>query len=125
MSRLSGPRPELRIVSLRGARWLLRSLLFFALALVFVLLLFLFLLLNFFPGVLALVFPGRAALLHALTSFLLFHTHPSGEPDPSLEDLTFTRRLKEACEAVGVRMLDHLIVGSPTRWVSLKDRYGW
>lgn len=64
-------------------------------------------------------------LLRDAPSFLLFHTHPSGEPDPSLEDLSFTRRLRVAGEAVGVRMLDHLIVGSPTRWVSLKDRYGW
>jgi DNA repair protein RadC len=66
----------------------------------------------------------RECLLRNATGFLLFHTHPSGNPAPSLEDLTFTRHVAAACEVVGVRLLDHLIVGSPTHWVSLKRRSG-
>lgn len=53
---------------------------------------------------------------------MLFHTHPSGDPSPSAEDLAFTRRLAEAGEVVGVRMVDHLIVGTGGRWVSLRER---
>ncbi|HSL84514.1 MAG TPA: JAB domain-containing protein, partial [Thermoanaerobaculia bacterium] len=37
-------------------------------------------------------------------------------------DLSFTRRLNEACNAVGVELVDHIIVGGTKRWVSLKDR---
>jgi DNA repair protein RadC len=62
------------------------------------------------------------ALVRGASSLVLFHTHPSGDPDPSLEDLQFTRRMKAAGEALGVGLLDHLIVGSSGRWVSLRDR---
>lgn len=58
-------------------------------------------------------------------SFVLFHTHPSGDPAPSLDDLDFTRRVASAAEAVGVELLDHLILGSAGRWVSLKKRQAW
>ncbi len=53
---------------------------------------------------------------------ILFHTHPSGDPAPSAEDLAFTRRLSEAGESVGIRLVDHLILGTGDRWVSLKQR---
>jgi DNA repair protein RadC len=53
---------------------------------------------------------------------IVFHTHPSGDPSPSPEDLTFTRRMRDAGELVGVRLLDHFILGSAGRWVSLKQR---
>jgi DNA repair protein RadC len=67
----------------------------------------------------------KEALLRGAAGVLLFHTHPSGDPSPSAEDLAFTRRLAEAAEAVGVRLLDHLVLGDATRWVSLRDRGGW
>jgi DNA repair protein RadC len=53
---------------------------------------------------------------------VLFHTHPSGDPSPSLEDLSFTRRMNEACDAVGIKLHDHLILGGTRRWVSLAER---
>lgn len=62
------------------------------------------------------------ALVQKASAVVLFHTHPSGDPSPSLEDLAFTRRMAEAGEVVGVRLMDHLIVGSTGRWVSLKER---
>jgi len=43
---------------------------------------------------------------------MLIHNHPSGEPQPSREDREITRRLKEAGELLGIRVLDHIIVGS-------------
>ena len=68
----------------------------------------------------------RKALLNRAAGVVLFHTHPSGDPSPSLEDLSFTRRLAEAGETLGVRLVDHLILGCGSgRWVSLKDRGAW
>lgn len=63
-----------------------------------------------------------AALSVGAASLALFHTHPSGDPSPSPEDIRFTRQMEEACAIVGVRLIDHLILGSATRWVSLKTR---
>ena len=67
----------------------------------------------------------KEALLRSASGFVLFHTHPSGDPSPSSEDLSFTRRMAEAGELVGVRLLDHLILGSAGRWVSLGRRGAW
>lgn len=53
---------------------------------------------------------------------ILYHTHPSGDPSPSAEELAFTRRIAEAGEVVGVRLVDHLIVCPGERWVSLRQR---
>ncbi|MGH9361869.1 MAG: RadC family protein [Thermoanaerobaculia bacterium] len=64
----------------------------------------------------------KESLLRGAAGMLLFHTHPSGDPSPSTEDLLFTRRLAEAGELVGVRLVDHLIVGGGGRWVSLHER---
>lgn len=67
----------------------------------------------------------KEALLRNASSFLIFHTHPSGDPSPSAEDLAFTRRMADAGELLGVRMVDHLILGSGGRWVSLRRRRAW
>ncbi|MFL6202372.1 MAG: DNA repair protein RadC [Thermoanaerobaculia bacterium] len=64
----------------------------------------------------------KEGLLRGAAGVIVFHTHPSGDPAPSPEDLTFTRRMREAGELVGVRLLDHFILGSAGRWVSLKQR---
>ena len=66
-----------------------------------------------------------AALLANAAGVILFHNHPSGDPSPSAEDLAFTRRMAEAGEIVGVRVLDHIIVGDAPAFVSLKQRGGW
>jgi len=62
------------------------------------------------------------ALLGNAAGLIAFHNHPSGDLSPSAEDLAFTGRLSEAAELLGVSLLDHLIVGEPGRWVSLKSR---
>ncbi|MCH7665246.1 MAG: DNA repair protein RadC [Acidobacteria bacterium] len=67
----------------------------------------------------------KFGLLQGAAGIILFHTHPSGDPSPSAEDLAFTRRLAEAGEVVGIRLIDHIILGSPTSWVSLRQRGGW
>jgi len=66
----------------------------------------------------------REGLLAGAAGCIVFHTHPSGDPSPSAEDLAFTRRLAEAGESVGIRLVDHLVLGAQGRWVSLRER-GW
>ena len=63
--------------------------------------------------------------MRSAAGFVLFHTHPSGDPSPSAEDLAFTRRMAEAGDLIGVELLDHLILGSAGRWVSLGRRGAW
>ena len=53
----------------------------------------------------------RRALIGWAAGVILYHNHPSGDPTPSREDREFTRRLASASEAVGVRLLDHIVVG--------------
>ncbi len=53
----------------------------------------------------------RRALLTKAAGVILYHNHPSGDPAPSREDREFTRRLASASDAVGVRLLDHIVVG--------------
>ena len=67
----------------------------------------------------------KEALLRGATNFILFHTHPSGDPSPSAEDLTFTRRLAEVGELLGIKLRDHLILGGGGRWMSLRRRGAW
>ncbi len=64
----------------------------------------------------------RECLQRGASSVYLFHTHPSGDPSPSAEDILFTRRMAEAAEIVGLRLLDHVVLGSQGRWVSLKEK---
>jgi DNA repair protein RadC len=52
---------------------------------------------------------------------LFVHNHPSGDPTPSREDLELTSRLRDAGALMGVRVLDHIIIGSG-RYVSLADQ---
>lgn len=53
----------------------------------------------------------RALLREAAAGVIVVHNHPSGEPSPSPEDLALTQRLDQAGELLGVRLIDHLIVG--------------
>ncbi len=62
------------------------------------------------------------ALRHRAARFILWHSHPSGDPEPSDEDLDFTRRMVDAGKLLGVRLLDHLILGCQGRWISLARR---
>jgi DNA repair protein RadC len=55
---------------------------------------------------------------------IFVHNHPSGDPTPSAEDLEITRRLRQVGELVGVRVLDHLVIGRG-RYVSFVDDGYW
>jgi len=52
---------------------------------------------------------------------IFVHNHPSGDPAPSPEDLEITRRLKDVGDVMGVRVLDHVVIGH-NRYYSLSDQ---
>ncbi|MDN5371880.1 MAG: repair protein RadC [Carnobacterium sp.] len=63
----------------------------------------------------------KPAILSNAASIMVGHNHPSGNPEPSEADIMMTRRLEEAGDLMGIRLLDHLIIGEDT-YISLKER---
>ncbi len=63
----------------------------------------------------------RPAVELGAAGLFVSHNHPSGEPEPSVEDLRATRVLASACTVVGVRLHDHIVVAGAA-WVSLRAR---
>jgi DNA repair protein RadC len=63
----------------------------------------------------------RPALAAGGAAIVAVHNHPSGDPEPSSEDLAVTRRLIEAGTLLGVPLLDHVVVGLGS-YVSLRER---
>jgi len=53
----------------------------------------------------------RQICLYQASSVILIHNHPSGECSPSQDDIQLTKKIASACEMVGARVLDHIIVG--------------
>lgn len=51
------------------------------------------------------------AVKESAAAVILVHNHPTGDPAPSSEDIAITRRLKEAGEIIGIKVLDHIIIG--------------
>lgn len=66
----------------------------------------------------------REAIRLGATTALAWHNHPSGDPTPSREDTALTRRLREAGDALGVPLADHLVIGADT-WHSFRAAEGW
>lgn len=66
----------------------------------------------------------RLAVVRKCTSIIICHSHPSGSPEPSSEDLEVTKQLVEAGKVLDVDVLDHLIIGQHT-FVSLKEQLRW
>lgn len=62
----------------------------------------------------------KSALLSSAAAVLFVHNHPSGDPTPSQEDHRIHRRLVEAGELLGIRVLDHLIIGSDGHFTTLE-----
>lgn len=59
------------------------------------------------------------AIRKGAAAVIIAHNHPSGDPSPSNEDIMATRRLEEAAKIVGIRLIDHVIIGNG-RYCSLK-----
>jgi DNA repair protein RadC len=53
----------------------------------------------------------QVAVAEAASAIIVVHNHPSGDPEPSADDIRVTKRIREACELTGIRLLDHVIVG--------------
>jgi len=53
----------------------------------------------------------QTACLSNAAALICIHQHPTGDPTPSSEDISITRRLKEAGELMGIKVLDHIIIG--------------
>ena len=62
----------------------------------------------------------REAANGGAAAIILFHNHPSGDPGPSPDDVTLTRRLMRAGEMMGIDVLDHVIIAE-NRFHSLRD----
>ncbi|MEM9398868.1 MAG: DNA repair protein RadC [Verrucomicrobiota bacterium] len=56
----------------------------------------------------------RVALNYKAYGLLLVHNHPSGDPSPSSTDLSFTNRMRDACQLMQVEFIDHVILGRAT-----------
>lgn len=63
----------------------------------------------------------KSVLLSSAASIILIHNHPTGDPEPSSEDLAVTKRLKDGAELLGICLLDHIIIGTG-KYVSFADK---
>lgn len=66
----------------------------------------------------------KNAVLSNAVSILVFHNHPSGSCEPSMEDIALSKRLKKAGELMGIEVLDHIILGQDS-FKSLADTLEW
>jgi DNA repair protein RadC len=53
----------------------------------------------------------KSAILASAAAIIISHNHPSGEPAPSHEDIRLTERISKAGEILGIKLLDHVIIG--------------
>ncbi len=63
----------------------------------------------------------KTAILSNASSIMAFHNHPSGDTTPSQQDIQLTHRLVEAGELLGIKLVDHLIIGDGS-FTSLKEK---
>ena len=53
----------------------------------------------------------KSAMSNKASAIIMVHNHPSGNVQPSKSDVAMTERIDEACESIGIRLLDHLVIG--------------
>ena len=67
----------------------------------------------------------RGAIVNGACSVIVAHNHPTGDTAPGAEDLLITRQLVEAGKIIGIRVLDHVIIGRPSDgqqgWLSMQE----
>lgn len=63
----------------------------------------------------------KALIIGNAAAAIVVHNHPSGDPAPSAEDLALTKRLREVSDLVGIKLLDHVILGHDGSHSSLAD----
>lgn len=63
----------------------------------------------------------KSCLLSSCAALVVLHNHPSGDPTASREDIELTTRLKSAADLLGIRLLDHVVIGDG-HYISFADR---
>ena len=63
----------------------------------------------------------KAACLNNASAIILAHNHPSGDPEPSREDIETTQRLVNAGNVMGIKVLDHMVIGEG-RYISCREQ---
>lgn len=63
----------------------------------------------------------KSSIRNSASRIILVHNHPSGDPTPSKEDKEVTEKLVEAGELLGIRVLDHVIIGKDNYWSWKKE----
>jgi len=63
----------------------------------------------------------RSAIVEGAASIIVLHNHPSGDPEPSVDDIKLTRAIREAGRLVDIELLDHMVIAGG-RFVSFKAR---
>ena len=63
----------------------------------------------------------KAEMLNNAAAIILAHNHPSGDPEPSCEDIETTQRLVNAGNILGIKVLDHMVIGDG-RYISFKEQ---
>jgi len=72
----------------------------------------------------SLIHPREAfkdAIKESAASVIFVHNHPSGDPGPSREDILITERLVTVGDLIGIRVLDHIIVGDG-KYMSMREK---
>ena len=64
----------------------------------------------------------RPAIQRNATGIIIAHSHPSGDPTPSPDDVAVTRALVQAGKLMDIETMDHLVIGHGGKWVSLRER---
>ncbi len=64
----------------------------------------------------------KRALVSNAVSIILLHNHPSGNPDPSIQDINISKDILSAGEILRIKLLDHIVIGDDYKHVSLKKQ---
>ncbi len=62
----------------------------------------------------------RFAIMRAVSDIIAVHSHPSGDPEPSQDDIAITKRLYDAGKILGIDLVDHVIVTHGLEFISFK-----
>lgn len=65
----------------------------------------------------------KDAIVEDAAAIILFHNHPSGDPEPSRDDSDLTAKLKAVCVAMDVELFDHIVLGRKTYFSFREKRY--
>jgi len=64
----------------------------------------------------------KEAIKHSASKIILIHNHPSGNPEPSKEDIEITKKIIESGKMVDIKVLDHVIIGNGSYWSWVEDK---